>query len=149
MRTVTIYCSAHEQAHLDVFRYHHCLEAAQRGVGNREDGNDQNCHIHIHAEKALEHPRCGEHADADVYQEGAQQADDGEECARLGAVTLLHNSWRVDTRVLMWKGANTSASSIGVKHALHSKLPITIPSLAPRAARPTMWMVEISEVRRP
>ena len=34
-----------------------------------------------------------------------------------------------------------------MKQAIHSKLPMTRPSLAPPAAYPTRWMVEILEVK--
>jgi hypothetical protein len=34
-----------------------------------------------------------------------------------------------------------------VKHAIHSKLPITRPSFAPPAASPTRWIVEMFEVK--
>jgi hypothetical protein len=34
-----------------------------------------------------------------------------------------------------------------VKQAIHSKLPMTMPSFAPPAARPTRWMVEMFEVK--
>ena len=33
-----------------------------------------------------------------------------------------------------------------MKQAIHSKLPITMPSLAPPAASPTRWIVEMFEV---
>ena len=41
----------------------------------------------------------------------------------------------------------TSASRINVKHAIHSKFPMTMPSLAPPAASPTRWIVEMFDVK--
>ncbi len=76
----------------------------------------------------------------------AKQPDECEKSPGGRAVASFHElRKRLHTRSEM-EGVKMSASRIRVKHAIHSKSPMTIPSCAPPAASPTRWMVEMLEV---
>ena len=66
---------------------------------------------------------------------------------RRGAVATLHELRQRPDAGADVERRKDQREQINVKQAIHSKFPMTMPSLAPPAASPTRWMVEMFDVK--
>ena len=79
-----------QQHDLDTLRHHHCLQAAQRGIGNREQREYKDGGKHRYAEQSLKDLGGRKQADADVDEQRAEDANHCQESTRRGTIAALH-----------------------------------------------------------